>query len=122
MRFRCLQSFSLSTDTRSSLEAVGRRLICKLTIGVSLDFLRKWLIRAVSLDTHSIFAYAAPIIFVIAFVGWKAMHRKRWVDSMDAQLFAGLEEIEQHEEELAMLGQDKEIGNKWYHSIGRWLF
>ena len=41
---------------------------------------------------------------------------------MDAQLFAGLEEIEQHEEELAMLGEDKEIGNKWYHSIGRWLF
>jgi len=70
----------------------------------------------------SIFAYAAPIIFVLAFIGWKAVHRKRWVKSSEAQLFEGLEEIEEHEEELAKLGLDKEIGHKWYHRLTRWLF
>lgn len=59
---------------------------------------------------------------MLAFIGWKVIHRKRWVGSSEAQLFEGLEEIEAHEEELAKLGLDKEIGHKWYHRLTRWLF
>jgi amino acid permease len=73
-------------------------------------------------ELASIFSYAAPIIFVIAFIGWKVIHRKRWVEPSEAQLFEGLEEVEAHEQKLALLGLDTEIGHKWYRRLARWLF
>ena len=51
-------------------------------------------------DLFSIFAYAAPILFVIVFSLWKVIKRTKFVRYQEADLTSGLQEVEDHEESV----------------------
>lgn len=56
-----------------------------------------------------LFAYGSPIFFAAVFIIRKAIHRTPFVKPAEADLWSGLEEIEEHE---ASLVQDIEVAGK----------
>lgn len=59
--------------------------------------------RLLTLSTgrQSLFAYASPFFFIAVAVGWKIFHRSMPPNPSEIDLFDGIDEVEQHEADLA---------------------
>lgn len=54
-----------------------------------------------SAGRQSLFAYASPFFFIAVAVGWKIFHRSMPPSPSEIDLFDGIDEVEQHEADLA---------------------